>query len=100
MKDVAEAFRPHFLFRQAGVVQYRLIRGQKCAVGPERDDELRYGIDDCSKFSFGFRKLFERTRECRLVALALIDICLQDATKGGCDRLRSRTGRPWTRNHR
>ena len=32
----------------------------------------------CSKLSFGFRKFFERTRECRLVALALIDIRLQD----------------------
>jgi hypothetical protein len=78
VKYVAEAFRPHFLFRQARVVQYCLICGQKCAVSPERDDELRDGIDDGSKFSFGFRKLFERTRERRVVALARIDIRLQD----------------------
>jgi hypothetical protein len=54
MKDLTKPFRPHFFFRQAGVLQYCLIRGQKVSVGPDRYDELRYCIDDGSKFSFGF----------------------------------------------
>src|SRR3984885_8515074 len=53
VKNLTKASRPHFFFRQAGVVPYCLIRVKKCSVGPNSDDELRDCIDDCSKFSFG-----------------------------------------------
>ena len=62
MKDIAKAFRTHFFFRQAGVLQYCLICVQKFSVGPNSDDELRYCIDDCSKFSFGFGYFVESLR--------------------------------------
>src|ERR1700688_2355704 len=62
MKDFTKAFGPQFLFRQAGVLQYCLIRVQKLSVRPNSDDELRYRIDDCSKFSFGFGYFVESPR--------------------------------------
>jgi hypothetical protein len=54
MKDLMKAFRPQIFFRQAGVFQDCLIRGQKLAGGANRDDELRDSVDDGSKFSLGF----------------------------------------------
>ena len=60
MKDRTKALRSHFFPYQAGVLEYCLVRGQKISVGPNRDDELGYCIDDCSKFSFGFGLFVER----------------------------------------
>src|SRR5260221_1510470 len=51
MKDLTKAIRPHFFFRQAGVLQYSLIRVQQLSVGPNSDDQLRDCIHDCSQFS-------------------------------------------------
>src|SRR2546422_5819084 len=62
MKDLTKAPRSHALRRQSGVVHYCLIRVQKCAVGPNSDDALRYCIDDRSKLSFGFGDFLESPR--------------------------------------
>src|SRR5437016_486147 len=62
MDDLTKAPRPHVLRRQPGVVHYCLIRVQKCAVGPNSDDELRYCIDDRSKLSFRFGDFLESPR--------------------------------------
>src|ERR1700731_1641675 len=59
MKDRMNALQPEFFFRQAGVLLYCLIRIQKVSVGPNGRDELRYCIDDCSKFGVGFGYSFE-----------------------------------------
>jgi hypothetical protein len=62
VKDLRKAFRSHFFFRQAGVLQYFLICMQKVSVGPNGDDELGYCIDDGPKFSFGFGFFVEGPR--------------------------------------
>jgi hypothetical protein len=62
MKDLNKAFGSRFFFRQTGVLQYCLIRVQKVSVGPNRDDELRYCIDDCAELSFGFGYFAEGAR--------------------------------------
>jgi hypothetical protein len=66
-----EISRPQFFFRQAGVLPYCLICVQKVSVGPNSDDELRDGIDDGSKFSFGFGDFVKSLREGRLRSLSL-----------------------------
>ena len=71
MKDLNKAFRSRFFFRQAGVLQYCLIRVLKVSVGPNRDNELRYCIDDCSELSFGFSYFIESPRQRRLRSLSL-----------------------------
>jgi hypothetical protein len=71
MKDLTIAFRHHLFFRQAGVLQYCLIRVQKISVRPSSDDELRYCIDDRLKFSFGFGYFVESPGERRLRSISL-----------------------------
>lgn len=82
MKDFMKSFRVHFFLRQAGVLEYCLIRIQKFSVRPESDDELRYGIDDCSKFSFGFGYFVEGPRQPRFVALAVVNVGQQHVPAG------------------
>src|SRR6266852_1089743 len=74
MKGLTKALRLHFFFRQARVLQYCLIRVQKVSVGPDRDDELRYYIDDGSQFSFGFGYFVVSPRQRHLVALAVVNV--------------------------
>src|SRR3989441_12077497 len=74
MKDITKVFRPHVFFRQAGVVEYCLIRGEKFSVGLNTDDELRDCINDCSKVNLGFGHLVESALQCALSALAVVDV--------------------------
>jgi hypothetical protein len=71
MKDLNKAFRSRFFFGQAGVLQYCLIGVLKISVRPNRDNELRYCIDDCSKLSFGFGYFVESLCQRRLRSLSL-----------------------------
>src|SRR5580692_825552 len=70
MKDLAKPLRPHFLLPQAGVLQQCLICVEMISVNTNRDDELRYCIDDCSKLGFGFGDLVEGCRESSSGSLA------------------------------
>src|ERR1700722_17649757 len=77
MKNLTKVPRLHFFFRQAGVLQNCPICKQKGSISSNSADQLRYGVDDGSKLSFGSGFFFEGLRYSPSGALPVVTLCEQ-----------------------